>query len=85
MAEVVYLRPFFFLIVFFITLDVVGQPLTFVSVEPQPLGANVTRVIKSLQYLGHPLSDSLQKELEDAIEAEDSIAIQRLLDELVVA
>ena len=85
MAEVVYLRPFFFLIVFFITLDVVGQSLTFVSVEPQPLGANVTRVIKSLQYLGHPLSDSLQKELEDAIEAEDSIAIQRLLDELVVA
>ena len=65
--------------------DIRAEELTRVPVESQPLGANVKRVIQSLQYLGHPLSQSLQNNLEKAIADEDSIAIQRLLDEQVVA
>ena len=65
--------------------SLVAQDLTRIPVEAQPLGANVRRVIQSLQFLGHPLHAGLQKGLETAIEAEDSIEIQRLLDQQVVA
>ena len=65
--------------------SLVAQDLTRIPVEAQPLGANVRRVIQSLQFLGHPFHAGLQKELETAIEAEDSIEIQRLLDQQVVA
>ncbi len=62
-----------------------AQQLTRIAVEPQPLGANVQRVIQALQYLGHPLSKQLEADLDAAITAEDSLEIQRLLDAQVLA
>ncbi len=81
------IRVRFFSLLGFVLLTVAanGQDLTRVAVEAQPLGANVKRVIQSLQYLGHPLADSLQKQLQQAMTAEDSLAMQKLLDPYVVA
>ncbi|MEC9097308.1 MAG: CehA/McbA family metallohydrolase, partial [Planctomycetota bacterium] len=77
--------PLFLWLVFFASGHLWAQELPLIPVESQPLGANVKRVMQSLQYLGHPLSQSLQKKLTEAIEAEDSMALQRLLDQQVVA
>lgn len=51
-----------------------------VSVEGQPLAANVTRVIESLQALGSPLPVPLADSLKTAAEARDARRLQELLD-----
>jgi len=54
------------------------------GVEGQPLAANVGRVLKTLDYLGTPLSEGDTKALAKAIEDKDSKAIQELLDKHVL-
>lgn len=51
-----------------------------VAVEGQPLGANVTRVIESLQSLGSPLAAPLTDSLKAAAQARDATKLQELLD-----
>ena len=51
-----------------------------VSVEVQPLGANIQRVISAFQVLGSPLPDGLVSSLNELIEAGDVDGLQRKLD-----
>ncbi len=55
-----------------------------VSVEAQPLAANVRRVITTLKMLGTPVAETVATPLNDAIEANDSDRIQKELDILVL-
>ena len=61
-----------------------GQSVDVVSVEGQPLAANVNRLLQSLEFLGAPLEESLQDELMDGIANEDATAIQAALDQAVL-
>ena len=51
-----------------------------VSVEVQPLGANIQRVISAFQVLGSPLPDGLVSSLNELIEAGDVDGLQRKMD-----
>ena len=51
-----------------------------VSVEVQPLGGNIKRVISAFQVLGSPLQQSLVSSLSELIEAGDADGLQRKLD-----
>ena len=50
------------------------------DVDGQPLGANVTRVIEALAFLGAPLPESLAAELKQAARERDTVTLQKLLD-----
>ena len=63
---------------------VVGQEIPTPSVAGQPLGANVQRLVSAYEYLGSPLAPSKVAGLREAVSAEDSVAIQRVLDREVV-
>jgi hypothetical protein len=51
-----------------------------VEVEGQPLGANATRLVKALDFLGTPLSRQDTAALAKAARARDARTIQKLLD-----
>ncbi|MBS0204106.1 MAG: DUF1648 domain-containing protein [Planctomycetes bacterium] len=51
-----------------------------VEVEGQPLAANVTRVVETLQTLGSPLAPDLSTQLAAAARARDGKQLQELLD-----
>ncbi len=51
--------------------------------EGQPVAANVERVLKSLDFLGTPLPKELTKSLTVAVEKQDAVEIQKLLDDRV--
>ena len=55
------------------------------NVEPQPLSSQVKRVVDALGFLGQPLPNQVRTQLEAAIQAADSAAIQKALDPLVLA
>ncbi len=55
------------------------------DVAGQPLGANVRRLMTTLEYLGAPFDSQLVASLTDAIDARDSLQIQRLVDSYVLA
>ena len=55
-----------------------------VSVESQPLAANVRRVVTTLKMLGAPVADTVARSLTEAIDANDSDRIQTVLDNLVM-
>jgi len=57
-----------------------GQRLETVSVEGQPLAANVRRVVQTLEFLGSPLPSEVVSGLRDSVEAEDALKLQELLD-----
>jgi hypothetical protein len=57
-----------------------AQKLTTVEVEGQPLGANVSRLLQALQFLGSPLPAATVDGLNEAIKNRDAKAIQKLLD-----
>lgn len=50
------------------------------TVEGQPLGANIERVITALEYLGQPLPDSTVSQLRLAAKQRDAGRLQELLD-----
>ncbi len=50
------------------------------DVDGQPLGANVTRVIEALAFLGAPLPEQLAAELKQAARDRDAVRLQKLLD-----
>ncbi|MDB5391326.1 MAG: hypothetical protein JWM11_6972 [Planctomycetaceae bacterium] len=54
------------------------------SVDGQPLAANVTRVIESLEFLGSPLPGEFVNQLNEAGKVRDSRKLQELLDSRVV-
>ena len=54
-----------------------------VQEEGQPVAANVERVLKSLDFLGTPLPKELTKSLTVAVEKQDAVEIQKLLDDRV--
>ena len=58
---------------------VAGQ-LPTVPTEGQPLGANLNRLIQTLEYLGHPLPDKIVDSLRTAARARDAEQLQRLID-----
>jgi hypothetical protein len=55
-----------------------------VDVDGQPLGANVSRLITTLETLGTPLPEAAAKDLKKAIEDKDAKKIQELLDKHVL-
>ncbi len=55
-----------------------------VSVEAQPLAANVTRVIDSLKSLGSPFSGAMTDSLTAAAKERDAARLQELLDPKVL-
>ena len=64
--------------------SVAAQEIALVEdIEGQPLGANVTRLIEALRFLGAPLSDEDEARLREAAEAKDARAIQDAMDPLV--
>jgi hypothetical protein len=68
-------------LVFIVRLLPGADPLPVVGgVEGQPLGANVERVGKALEFLGTPLPADLAEKLAQAITAKDAKKIQELLD-----
>jgi hypothetical protein len=54
--------------------------LEIVDVEGQPLAANVERLLKALDFLGHPLPSATVQALQRAIRDRDARRIQELLD-----
>jgi hypothetical protein len=54
------------------------------GVEGQPLAANVTRLLKALDFLGNPLPEETTKALAASAADKDVAKIQKLLDEHVV-
>src|SRR5271166_2053553 len=54
------------------------------GVEGQPLGQNVERVMKALDFLGFPLPADAAKELAAAAAAKDTKKIQEILDHRVL-
>jgi hypothetical protein len=58
--------------------------LTLHTVEGQPLGANVSRLLEALRFLGRPLGEGLEKALNEAIAQRDADRIQQLLDPYVL-
>ena len=61
-----------------------GQSEDVVSVEGQPLAANVNRLLQTLEFLGAPLDETLQNELKVGLDNEDSSGIQKVLDQAVL-
>lgn len=55
-----------------------------VEVEGQPLAANVERLLKALDFLGHPLPPATTQALATAIRQRDARRIQELLDPQVL-
>lgn len=53
-------------------------------VEGQPLAANARRVVETLEFLGYPLEEAARSRLVNAVEDEDPMAIQNILDEQVL-
>jgi hypothetical protein len=51
-----------------------------IDVEGQPLAANAKRLLKALEFLGQPLPADQVKAIEKAAEAQDALALQKLLD-----
>ena len=56
------------------------EPLTLHTVDGQPLGANVARLMEALEFLGRPLDENLKTLLDQAIRVRDADRIQQLLD-----
>ena len=56
-----------------------------ITVEGQPLAANILRVLEALQTLGHPLERNLQQRLKAAASARDGRLLQQLMDSVVLA
>ena len=71
------LRNTFFALASLFSSYVSAEP---VPVEGQPLAANVKRLITALQFLGAPFEDEFTKKLTTAIEQQDPVALQELLD-----
>jgi hypothetical protein len=61
-----------------------SQTLEPVEVEGQPLGANVSRLVQALAFLGAPLEGKTAAELEKAVAARDARTIQEQLDPRVL-
>src|SRR5262245_14138151 len=61
-----------------------GRDLTPVTVEGQPLAANVKRLLQALDYLGVPLPAEQSQALKAACADHDAAKIQRLLDSHVL-
>jgi hypothetical protein len=57
-----------------------AQKLDSAEVEGQPLGANIERVLQSLDFLGAPLPDNVVSSLKKAINDRDSTKLQEILD-----
>jgi hypothetical protein len=55
------------------------------GVEGQPLAANVTRLLKALDFLGNPLSAETTNAISAAAAERDAGKIQKILDEHVIA
>ncbi|QDV84303.1 CehA/McbA family metallohydrolase [Planctomycetes bacterium TBK1r] len=55
-----------------------------VPVDGQPLGANITRLIEALEYLGQPLDDEIARSLRAAAKQRDAAALQEILDDHVL-
>jgi hypothetical protein len=58
-----------------------AQSLDPVDVEGQPLASNVTRLLQTLEFVGHPLPEDKAKAIQAACHAQDAIKIQKLLDQ----
>src|SRR5262245_53153756 len=58
-----------------------AQSLDPVDVEGQPLASNVTRLLQTLEFVGHPLPEDKTKALQAACQAQDAVKIQKLLDQ----
>ncbi|MEW4487091.1 CehA/McbA family metallohydrolase [Thalassoglobus sp. JC818] len=54
------------------------------SVDGQPLAANVARLIECREAIGDPFPEALLNELKKAVESRDSLRIQELLDSEVL-
>ena len=61
-----------------------GSLLAPVTVEAQPLSANVQRLVEALDYLGAPLPPDLRRDLERAGQARDAKRLQEQLDARVL-
>ena len=62
----------------------VQAALTPVTVEGQPLAANILRVVEALDYLGAPLPVELRSDLTRAGQARNATRLQELLDPRVL-
>lgn len=62
----------------------VDPPTLVAGVEGQPLAANAARVMKTLEFLGTPLSVETAKELVAALDAKDAKKVQQALDKHVL-
>lgn len=54
------------------------------SVDGQPLGANVVRLIEALEYLGQPLPVDITMTLREAAKHRDAVKLQTILDDHVL-
>lgn len=63
---------------------VVADTVPKVSVDGQPLGANVLRLIESLEYIGQPFPAGTAQSLRTAAKQRDSKKLQQILDQHVL-
>jgi hypothetical protein len=57
-----------------------AQKLEVHEVEGQPLGANATRLLEALSFLGAPLPAKTTESIKAAVQARDAAKLQQLLD-----
>src|SRR5262245_25716669 len=57
-----------------------AQTLEPVDVEGQPLASNVTRLLETLTFVGQPLPHETTKSIQAAVQEQDAIKLQKLLD-----
>ncbi len=60
-------------------LSAAGVPIV-PNVEPQPLAANLDRLVRALDMIGQPLDDATKGKLAAAIKAQDAEAMQSAID-----
>ena len=68
----------------FVVTSFAADSVPTLPVDGQPLGANITRLIEALEYLGQPLDDEIARSLRAAAKRRDAAALQEILDDHVL-
>ncbi|HIG27726.1 MAG TPA: hypothetical protein EYQ50_07955 [Verrucomicrobiales bacterium] len=76
-----------FLFAFYVLTNPISPPRSLadkIPVDGQPLGANIRRVIRTMEFIGFPYSPEKGRSLEQAIQSRDSDTLQALMDDEVL-
>ena len=76
---------FQFIVISLIIIGSIDADVPVKNVEGQPLAANVKRLVEAFEFLGSPLPDDFVEKLAGPLRDQNSLAIQKLLDQHALA